>query len=1055
MMAKFKLKYIVLGIILIMLVSFGKAVQLQGSCSSVSYQCDLSVNDLQVCNNSPYTDTFTASATGDVANWVNIIPETFTLAPNECRQLHAYTVAECYADPGDYTATITVRDKSSASVTCNIKIEQGHRVGVEILPESQQAGQCEERTYKVRLTNNSRIANQQTERVGLEVKGMPKEWYTLANSTVYVTKGTPVETDLKVKAPCDAQAGTYGFEAFAMLINPSFYSSDSAQYVLTQGQAVTIEPELGADMAVEACTGKSSTADIRITNTGKLSDRVALSLTGPEGAMLDANTLSLGSGQTKTVHLGLPTLAEGDYSVKVKAKSLEYGNETTSSFGIKVQKCYALSIEKTSGDEKVCAEQMPGYRFRVTNTGTKEISAALSIEGVKAELSKNNVTLAPGASADVDAKLDVSGIATEGEITRREKNIAVEIVMDSSGSMLEKIGSEAKMDIGKRAVKEFVNSAAGAKLGLRVFGQGSGCEQSGLLYAIQPVDSEEISERIDSMAPKGKSPIAEALVQSAADFPEGSENYIVIVSDGKETCNGSMQSAAQTLKEKGIVVYAIGFDIDTEGKAQLQELASQTGGRYFDARDSEELVGVFGQIGVELKIVQPESGEREFSLRAVSPNLPEAVVNTQTIEVQDCYNVVAIAPQLSLCRGIESSSTLEIRNLGSTSQQLRVAVKPSWIATESSLTLEPNSAKTMPLTARPPANATDAELSVDITGQNAEAHDSAAITYLGSAACFGINITNPYTILDANACEGRVFKITLENIGAVEQSVELSVNKPWVYLDEEKLTLAKNERKDVFFLISPPYDLREEETTIVISAKTDHGFETDTTIKLNIFGADFGLHEVETRITDISALRLGDANADVRVEFVLHNDSNRIVKIYSIEPLEHTGTIQAENSLIDRGASTGVVAYLELGDEDSTQQITVPIKLVTDEGTFVRGLEFSLEGTDQVVGMGTGLLGFGNIGAVLVGGLIGLVLVLIGFALTRKPKAGAAGIAMHAPDSKTAAASQPQTAELAKFERAKAKPQAGAGAKPAAEPPKFGKAAAKPAGSARSIKGRR
>ena len=72
-------KALLLAIFLIFSAGMAAADELTGSCSSVSTQCELSVNNLELCNTSGATRTYTATAQGEVAKWLSIIPKTVTL----------------------------------------------------------------------------------------------------------------------------------------------------------------------------------------------------------------------------------------------------------------------------------------------------------------------------------------------------------------------------------------------------------------------------------------------------------------------------------------------------------------------------------------------------------------------------------------------------------------------------------------------------------------------------------------------------------------------------------------------------------------------------------------------------------------------------------------------------------------------------------------------------------------------------------------------------------------------------------------------------------------
>jgi hypothetical protein len=99
-----------------------------------------------------------------------------------------------------------------------------------------------------------------------------------------------------------------------------------------------------------------------------------------------------------------------------------------------------------------------------------------------------------------------------------------------------------------------------------------------------------ISQLLDTLTPKGKTPIAYTLEQAIDDlasFP--GKSAIILVSDGEETCGGSWETAVQKIEElnREVRIYVIGFDGASQEK--LQPIAAATGGEFYPAADAAEL----------------------------------------------------------------------------------------------------------------------------------------------------------------------------------------------------------------------------------------------------------------------------------------------------------------------------------------------------------------------------------------------------------------------------------------------------------------------------------
>ena len=68
--------------------------------------------------------------------------------------------------------------------------------------------------------------------------------------------------------------------------------------------------------------------------------------------------------------------------------------------------------------------------------------------------------------------------------------------------------------------------------------------------------------------------------QAANDFPAGAkERVVVLVSDGKETCQGDPAVAAKALAAKGITAHTVGFVVDSTARRGPKKWAPLLGER--------------------------------------------------------------------------------------------------------------------------------------------------------------------------------------------------------------------------------------------------------------------------------------------------------------------------------------------------------------------------------------------------------------------------------------------------------------------------------------------
>lgn len=166
----------------------------------------------------------------------------------------------------------------------------------------------------------------------------------------------------------------------------------------------------------------------------------------------------------------------------------------------------------------------------------------------------------------------------------------VELVLDASGSMREILGFQTRMEVAKGAVKSLVDALpSGTPLGLRVF---EDCARIRAPVPIEPVTPERFAAELDSVQPAGGTPIVAALLQTfeaLSELDEG-QRIAVLVTDGGESCDGSIADAVHRAQDAATRVVVIGFDIDDAGiTAQLRRLAEDTGGAFYDAGRPDEL----------------------------------------------------------------------------------------------------------------------------------------------------------------------------------------------------------------------------------------------------------------------------------------------------------------------------------------------------------------------------------------------------------------------------------------------------------------------------------
>ncbi len=166
-------------------------------------------------------------------------------------------------------------------------------------------------------------------------------------------------------------------------------------------------------------------------------------------------------------------------------------------------------------------------------------------------------------------------------------------IFDASQSMQGRWQSDTKFNIAKRIISEMLDSIAHLKnteFALRVYGHQyqyppQVCSDTRLEVAFAPGNTYKIKNRLKTITPRGTTPLAYSLEQSANDFPPcaNCRNIVVLITDGMEECAGDPCAVSRMLQKNGIILkpFIIGIGQDFN-------LAFNCVGTYFDATNERD-----------------------------------------------------------------------------------------------------------------------------------------------------------------------------------------------------------------------------------------------------------------------------------------------------------------------------------------------------------------------------------------------------------------------------------------------------------------------------------
>lgn len=238
--------------------------------------------------------------------------------------------------------------------------------------------------------------------------------------------------------------------------------------------------------------------------------------------------------------------------------------------------------------------------FSGVSSSNSTAAGSVNIAPVKAKNSPNSMPLSPSLPAP-----PVESLQLEFDIVNEKPKepVAVEIILDVSGSMAAKLQGQSKMVLARAALAKALRGldSPAFKVGLRAYGfdnsvaktAEASCPNTELLISIATSKIDAIREKVNNLTPFGYTPIAKSLLLAGEDLQQvrSGKQMIILISDGEETCDGDPVSAIKKLRKMGIDVdtHVIGFDLDKAQAEQMQAIAAAGKGQYYDAKDADEL----------------------------------------------------------------------------------------------------------------------------------------------------------------------------------------------------------------------------------------------------------------------------------------------------------------------------------------------------------------------------------------------------------------------------------------------------------------------------------
>ncbi len=254
----------------------------------------------------------------------------------------------------------------------------------------------------------------------------------------------------------------------------------------------------------------------------------------------------------------------------------------------------------------------------------------------------NTVVLATGAILLCLSFFSERTLAQDTPLTR------ILFVFDASNSMNATWEKSSKISVARRLLSNAMDSLKGTsdmELALRVYGHQTpiregqqDCDDTNLEVPFRPGNEDKIKHVINTVQPKGTTPIAHSLEKAGDDFPSCKDcrNIIILITDGIEACDGDPCAVSRALQKKGIVLkpFVIGIGLDEKFMETFECV-----GKYFDASDQKTFKKVLNVVITQaLNNTTAQVNLLNINDRPKETNVPVTFYNRLSSEVR--YNFI-------------------------------------------------------------------------------------------------------------------------------------------------------------------------------------------------------------------------------------------------------------------------------------------------------------------------------------------------------------------------------------------------------------------------------
>jgi len=204
-------------------------------------------------------------------------------------------------------------------------------------------------------------------------------------------------------------------------------------------------------------------------------------------------------------------------------------------------------------------------------------------------------------------------------VAAQQENSASILIYDASGSMWGQLdGGVTKVEVARDVIGDFFASRNNSiPLGVIAYGHNrrGDCADIQVIADVGVNNPSELSTRLNSLNPRGMTPITDSLSLAASMIPPTAESAdIILVTDGLETCDADPCALAAKLAQEGVAIRAhvVGFGLTSQEAASMSCVADATGGLLLTPQTGQELADALNQIAAVEPTPEPEPIQEVF-----------------------------------------------------------------------------------------------------------------------------------------------------------------------------------------------------------------------------------------------------------------------------------------------------------------------------------------------------------------------------------------------------------------------------------------------------------